>query len=149
MAGAIAKSTSVILNQFGTLLVQDAFTAKNKSKDEARNQLSLIFLISNIISMLACLIVGFYSDRIKIFHLMTGTNIVVLFFLGMMVYDVASHELEDLGLLFYIGYTMALGLHICTFMLSISQMSKLVSAATRGSMLSLNAVAGSACIFFV
>ena len=85
----------------------------------------------------------------KIYKLMTGVNVVLVIVLSMIVYDVARNDITDLGLMFDICFTLALGIHICTFMLSISQMSKLVSAETRGSMLALNGVAGSLCILII
>ena len=96
--------------------------------------------------MISCLIVGYYSDRVKIYYLMTGVNLSLVLCLGLLVYDVAVNDVGELGLIFDVGFTFALGINMNTFMLAISQMAKLVSAETRGSMLALNGLAGSLCI---
>lgn len=121
MAGGVSKSCAIILNQFGTLLIQDSYTAKGKSKDEARSHLSILFLVANIISMFSCLLVGYYSDRIRIYYLIIGTSILLVLFFAILVYDVAAaNDISELGLIFDISFTLALGFHICTYMLSIS-----------------------------
>lgn len=56
------------------------------------------------------------------------------------------NDIVDLGMTFDIGFVLALSLQPCTLMLSVSQMSKLVSKETRGSMLGLSGVIGSIII---
>ena len=73
----------------------------------------------------------------------------MVFFMSLLVYDVAVNNLEELGLFFDVGFVIALGLHVCTFMLSISMMAKLVSEKTRGSMFALNGFAGSCGVLFI
>lgn len=70
--------------------------------------------------MITCLSIGYYSDRAKIYYLHTGNNIALLLFLSVMVFEVATKDIADLGILFDIGLTLGLGFHICTFMLAIS-----------------------------
>lgn len=88
--------------------MQDSYDQKpGKSKKDARNHLSLLFLLGNLISMVSCLAIGFLSDRIKIYKLMNLLNVVMTALLGMIVYDIANDELQDLGLFFDIGFTLA------------------------------------------
>ena len=99
--------------------------------------------------MTSCLIVGYYSDKFKIYKLLFGTCVAMVIFFIMLVSDVAANDISELGLLFDVSFTLALGIHVCIYMLSISQMSKLVSPDTRGLMLALNSVAGSFLILIM
>jgi len=153
LGGTVVKIESIALNQYGTLLISDSYAARGLPESEATNQardhLSILFLIANLITMVSCILLGYLSDRVKIYKLMMIVNFFVVLFMVLLVYDVAKNPLEDLGLVFDIGFTLALGTHVCTFMLCITSMAKLCSANTRGSMFALNGLAGSTGILIL
>lgn len=144
LGGFVAKVSAIILNTYGTLVLTDSYKARGLTEQDAKDHLSVIFLIGNILSCFSCLLFGYLSDYIKIYKLSIVINIIILTFFILLVYTISDNEesLEKLGRLFDVSLIIAYGCYVSTFMNSITTLSKLCSEKTRGSMFALNGLIG-------
>jgi hypothetical protein len=67
----------------------------------------------------------------------------------MMLSDIHYSKQGDIGWLYYIGFTLAQGIHINTFALSTITLAKLCGENTRGQMYGLNSFLGSIAILLI
>lgn len=80
---------------------------------------------------------------------MLFNNLIVLALYIIMIVNMCTVPLSDLNWLFDVTLTISFGLHVPTFMLSITILSKLTNERTRGSMFAFNAVLGSIAILIL
>ena len=100
-------------------------------------------------SAAVCLVAGALSDNIKSYKLLLGNNLIVTALDILMVWNISTVDLKDLDLLFDVALTVTLGVHVASFMLSVTILAKLTNERTRGSMFAFNAVLGSAGILIL
>ena len=75
--GIVAGKVTVIgMNHFGPLLVNQLI----EDKTEAKNHLSILFLLGNLLSMCLKFSVGFLSDKYPIHVLFSITNVLIMLF---------------------------------------------------------------------
>ena len=92
------------------------------------------------------LLVGYLADLMKIWKLLTITNIIVLSFYLLVLIDLAKHDCNDISMLFSVGYCLSLGVHMLAFMLCITWLSKIVNELTRATIFNVNGIIGSIAI---
>ena len=85
LSGLQAKTTTIALQSFGTILYTDSFTAQGLSIQDAKHHLSLLFLISNFLSVITGLLFGYLSDKIKIHKLIQIVNLLVMASLSILI----------------------------------------------------------------
>lgn len=107
-----AKLTAISASLFGSLVFTNEF--RNEG-DKAKNLISLLFLISNIIIIPVIIGVGYLSDKlVKIWKLLVITNIVVIVFAVLFMMSIG-----DPGFVQYMGFVMFYTIHILTYSLVI------------------------------
>ena len=85
-----------------------------------------------MISLVSCLGTGIISEHYKIYKIQIIINFLVIGSLSMMLSDIFYSNQGNIGWLFYIGFTLAQGIHINTFALSTITLAKLCGENTRG-----------------
>ena len=68
LGGTVAKMQAIALSQYGTLYVSNCYQDRGDEDYEAQAQghLSILFLIANILSIFAVLLIGWLSDKVQI-----------------------------------------------------------------------------------
>jgi hypothetical protein len=96
-----AKILAICVTQFGTILVSDSYESQGLPDSDAQDHLSTLFLVGNLISMFMTLSLGFLSDRVKIYVLITLLNILVVSASALIIYDIYTND--------YITYLFDIG----------------------------------------
>jgi MFS family permease len=144
LSGLQAKTTTIALQSFGTILYTDSYAAQGLSKQDAKHHLSLLFLVSNMLSVITGLIFGYLSDKIKIYKLIQIVNFILMASLSMLIQQILScDENLKLGLFFDLNYILVFGVHTCSYMLGVSYLAKICGEQTRGTMFGFNGIIGS------
>ena len=101
--------------------------------------MSYLGLAGNLISLFFILTIGFVSDRFQVWKLLSIMSFVVFVFYLMLMLQIWLYDGTQVGILYDVGYSMARGTYVVLYMLSITLLSKIVSAQSRGTMFSVNA----------
>jgi hypothetical protein len=128
--------TSICYNTYGSLTILKCYG--DDRKDEAENHISFLYLYSNVIAPFIFLLMGYSSDRIKIWKLLSLVNL----FCGgsqiLMIYNLYHNDC-NIGYLFDACFIMVMSTYACNYMASCALIIKIVNKRTRGTMLALNA----------
>ena len=88
LASITIKVLSLSLNQFGSIIVTNDYKNKGLPDDDARNHLSLLFLLDNLLSIPCSFGIGYLTDRIKSFKLLFITSSLTLFVSILMIIEI-------------------------------------------------------------
>ena len=112
----------------------------------AQQRLSELNLAANISSMILSLIIGPLADRFKIYKMMLVLIVILSLSGAAILVDMYHFKGQDIGWLYYSGYTAGACFYQLTDMLSVTLLAKVCSPETRGSMFGFNAMFGSVII---
>jgi len=124
------------------LLVTDCYEQRGRPSTEAEDHLSLIFLLGNLASCIAVLLVGYLGDKIRLWKLFTAVNLLLLISYSILLRQIRSNSCT-LPKLFDLAFILINGLNICTFIVSLILISKLCNSQTRGVMFAVSSLVGS------
>lgn len=89
------------------------------------------------------LIFGYIADKIKLWKLISGVNVVILGFYALMIGDILRFKSQNMSISFTIGFCGALCVYHTAFMLALTWLSKILNEHTRGTIFNLNGFVGS------
>ena len=95
-----------------------------EDETEAKDRLSLIFLVGNLLSMVLQFFVGFVSDKYPIHVLFSITNVTILLFLGTFYQSCESYQ--EMNLLFDISFVVLMASNGCTNILTLITLAKVL-----------------------
>ena len=118
LSGACGKSLAEAVIQFGTIVITDVYAENGRTQDDAKNKLTILFLISNILQFPSAIAAGNLCDKYKIYKVNFVYLILALISMILMMVN-----LQEMGVLFDIGFILALivygvNLLICKTMLA-------------------------------
>src|SRR4051812_16220723 len=100
-----SKLTAISSSLFGSIIFTNEFP--HDESDKAKNLISLLFLISNILILPLIIGVGYFSDKVfKIWKLLVATNIIVIVFTVVFVVTIGNP-----GTWQYIGFVVFYTIH--------------------------------------
>jgi len=91
--GMAASKVSFICNgQFFTIFVTEVYELQGLDKQAARDHLSWLALISNVLSVPTISIFGVLSDHFKVWKMIGVVNLGILGFMTLMQYDILKND---------------------------------------------------------
>ena len=107
------RVVAIMCSTYTTFAVSDGFNLQNRSEDEAKDYLSTIFFIANILAFVFSLVFGYSVKYYKVTNLILVTNGIMLIGSIFLVYD-----LDKIGWMFTISYCFVASMNTSNFVLS-------------------------------
>ena len=76
---------------YSTFFVIDVYEEQKLSKDAAQDHLSLLFLITYLLCLIPCLVIGYISDKTHIYILLLLTDLGILLFGAFILYSIHTN----------------------------------------------------------
>ena len=102
--------------------------------------MAILNLWSNILGLAFCFIIGYLSDKVEIYKVMTAINIIILGTWFMLWHDIKNNKISTM---YNLGYIISMCSSHASTLLGNVLLGKICSENTRGTMFGFNGFFGS------
>ena len=140
---------NVVISQFGTVFVSEAYKRQGLSSQDAQDHLGWLSLIGNLTSLLVVMTTGYLSTRVAIWKLLTFTNLLGMCAFSMIVFDIEVYQGDKITHVYDLGVILSSCSMFPSEILCFTMMAKLCSQETRGTMFFFGGMIGSLSNLFI
>jgi len=133
VGGTASMYAAVTCSRYGTLLIEDCGTDKKLPKSKAKDHIAFLNLFGDLLCAAAYFFIGYISDHVKIWKLVTILNIVVIAFFCVLLYTLTP-DVCNLNSMFDVGFIGIYGLWGLSYYTYNTLLQKIVNERTRASM---------------